>query len=111
MTDVKRSWDNLIAELRHISERGSKDADLFLTIRGLFDRIPKLVLYDDSPEPGISLVHYTTWKNAVDMFNTNHKSPVLECITMNSLMIQMKDKSSLQNGRMWRKRQIGLVTF
>lgn len=77
MTDVKRSWDNLIAELRHISERGSKDADLFLTIRGLFDRIPKLVLYDDSPEPGISLVHYTTWKNAVDMFNTNHKSPVL----------------------------------
>ena len=76
MTDVKRSWDNLIAELRHIRERGAVDADYFMTIRGLFEKIPELVLYDDSPS-GISLVHYTTWKNALDMFCADHENPVL----------------------------------
>lgn len=77
MTDSKTSWDNLMAELRQIIERGSKNDDYFLSIPGLFERIPELVLYDDSSKQGVCLVHYTTWKNASDMFNVSRESPVL----------------------------------
>ena len=77
MTDVKRSWNNLKAELRHISERGSEDPENFRKIRGLIDRMPELVLFDDSPEQGVGLVHYTAWKSAMDMFELNQKSPVI----------------------------------
>lgn len=71
MTDVKSSWNDLLAELHDIRERGAENVD------GFVDKIPKLVLYDDSLDTGISLVHYTTWKNALDMFSADHKDPVL----------------------------------
>ena len=74
---MQESWDSLVAELRHIRERGSVDAAYFLTIRGLFDRFSKLVLDGDLPEKGVSLVHYTAWKNALGMFNMNQEKPVL----------------------------------
>lgn len=77
MTDVKTSWDRLKAQLRHVSEHGSKDPDYFLTIRGLFDRIPELILYDDAPKPKVNLVHYTTWNSALGMFDAEQNSPVL----------------------------------
>ena len=77
MTDVRRSWDNLVAELRHIRERGAVDASYFMTIRSLFEKIPELLLYDDFLDTGINLVHYTTWKNALDMLNPDHEDPVL----------------------------------
>ena len=77
MTNVEESWANLMAELRQVVERGSKVPNYFLTIRRLIAQIPKLVLYDDAPEPGVNLVHYTTWKNARDMFDVEHEPPVL----------------------------------
>ena len=77
MTDVEKSWNNLKAELHHVSERGLEDPDCFLQIRGLIDRMPELVLYDDWPDQGVALVHYTTWKSALDMFDPNQKSPVI----------------------------------
>lgn len=77
MASVKASWDNLMTELRQISERGSKEPDHFLTITNLFDRIPELVLYDDAPEPKTNLVHYTTWKNVQNMFSMDRGSPML----------------------------------
>lgn len=77
MIDMKTSWDALIATFRDVRKRGSKDVRHFETIRGLSDRIRELVLYDDSPGSKISLVHYTKWKNALDMFNPNDGTPVL----------------------------------
>ena len=71
MTGVKLNLDDILAELHNIRERGAENADDFV------DKIPKLVLYDDSLDTGIRLVHYTTWKNALDMFSANHKNPVL----------------------------------
>lgn len=67
-------WDDLFEKLRAAVERGFANPHYLLTTRGLFDEIPKLVLYDDSPA-GVSLVHYTTWKNALNMFKV--ESPVL----------------------------------
>ena len=66
-----------MAELRQVVERGSKNDSYFMAIPGLFERIPNLVLYDDAPESETNLVHYTTWKNASDMFNVGEISPVL----------------------------------
>ena len=77
MTNVDKSWAKLMTELRQVGERGSEDPEHFRKIEDLFDRIPELVLYDDTPEPGASLVHYTAWKNARDMFDAVEKSPVL----------------------------------
>ena len=77
MTNVRDSWDHLASKLRHICERGSKQSNYFLTIRGLFDEEPKLVLYDDTLEPGVDLIHYTTWKNALEMFKKNQRKPIL----------------------------------
>ena len=77
MTDVKRSWNNLKAELRHVRERGSEDPVNFRNIRGLIDKLSELVLYDDSPEQRIGLVHYTAWKSAMNMFDPNQQSPVI----------------------------------
>ena len=77
MADVRKSWENLKEELRRISERGSKNNSHFMAIRGLFDRIPNLVLYDDSRGEGISLVHYTAWNSALDMFDAEQNPPVL----------------------------------
>lgn len=73
MTDTKSSWDDLIETLRHVKDSRYIDA----IHRALLDRIQNSVLYDDSPGSKISLVHYTTWKNALDMFNPNNGSPVL----------------------------------
>ena len=75
--DAGKSWSNLKAELRHVRERGSEDPDNFLQIRGLIDKIPELVLYDESPEQGTELVHYTSWKNALEMFDPGEASPVI----------------------------------
>ena len=73
MTDAETSWDDLINTLRHV-----KDSRYIDPIhRGLLDRIQNSVLYDDSLGSEISLVHYTTWKNALDMFNPNGDHPVL----------------------------------
>ena len=77
MTGVEESWNNLKSELHHVRKRGLEDPRNFLRIRGLIDRMPKLVLHDDSPEQGIGLVHYTAWKNAMDMFDPNQNSPVI----------------------------------
>ena len=77
MTNVEESWANLRAELRQVVERGSKDPNYFLTIRRLIVQIPKLILYDDTPEPGVNLAHYTAWKNARDMFNVDREPPIL----------------------------------
>lgn len=77
MVSAEKSWHNLIEELRRIGERGSEYDNYFLTVRGLFERIPELVLYDDSLEPGVSLAHYTTWQNALSMFRKKQKNPVL----------------------------------
>lgn len=75
MTSVKDSWGDLIAKLKKVIERGSGNPKYFQNVHGLFDEIPKLVLYDDSPAE-VRLVHYTTWKNALNMFNPKVKSPV-----------------------------------
>ncbi len=78
MTDVRRSWANLIAGLRHIRQNGAVDVRYSMKIRGLFaEKIPELLLYDDFPDAGINLVHYTTWKNALDMLSEDHENPVL----------------------------------
>ena len=69
-------WDDLFEKLRAAVERGSANPHYLLTVRVLFDEIPKLALYDDS-SAGISLVHYTTWKNALNMFDQEVEFPVL----------------------------------
>ena len=76
MNNVDECWNGLFEKLHAVIERGSAIADYFLEIRGLFDDIPKLVLYDDSPVE-VSLAHYTTWENALNMFNPEVGSPVL----------------------------------
>ncbi len=89
-----------MAELRQVVERGSKEPDYFLTIRRLFDQIPKLVLYDDSLKTGFSLVHYTAWKNARDMFNVDREPPILR-------MYNYEQANDPEEGRVkppeWRK--------
>ena len=75
MTNVKESWDNLMEELHEISEYGSENPKLLSEIPVLFGKIPELVLYDDDPASGGSLVHYTTWKRALTMFDKKHKLP------------------------------------
>ena len=77
MANVEESWANLMAELRQVVERGSKDPNYFLTIRRLIVQIPELVLYDDSLKTRFSLAHYTAWKNARDMFNVDREPPIL----------------------------------
>ena len=77
MIGVEDSWDDLASDLRHISERGSKKPSYYQTILGLFDRIPELVLYDDRLNTKDNLVHYTTWKSALEMFKEGQEFPVL----------------------------------
>ena len=78
MMSAKESWDNLLTELRQVGEHSSQDPRRFMESRGLVDWIPKLVLYDDSLKPEINMVHYTTWKHALDMFNPSpESSPIL----------------------------------
>ena len=83
MTGVGDSWDHLTTGLVHISEIGSRNPSYYRTIIGLFERIPEPVLYEDRPDQKDNLVHYTTWKSALEMFKEdqkseeNKKSPVL----------------------------------
>lgn len=80
MRNAQEPWDYLVSQLREISERGPDRPNFYETIPDLFYHIlPKLVLYDkDLPEQGVDLVHYTTWENALDMFNEGPDLPVKE---------------------------------
>ena len=75
--NVRESWRNLEEELHRVRERGSKDPNSFLEIRGIIDKVPGLILYDDSLEKEVGLVHYTTWKSALNMFDLDKKIPVI----------------------------------
>lgn len=83
MTGAEDSWDHLAAELVHISELGSGKPSYYRMILSLLERIPEPILYDDRPKQKDNLVHYTTWKRALEMLkedqksNENKKSPVL----------------------------------
>ena len=75
--DVERSWDELKRELLHVSERGSEIHKDSRRIRGLNDKVSKLVLYDDLLGQRDGLVHYTAWKSAMNMFDPDQESPVI----------------------------------
>ena len=77
MTSVKDSWNDLIAKLNRVIDQGSEKPEYFQKVHGLFDERQKLVLYDDSRKFEVNLVHYTTWKNALNMFNPNVDIPVM----------------------------------
>lgn len=74
MRDVKETWDYLVSQLCEISERGPDRPAYYRRLRDLLGRNSKLVLYDDSPNQGINLVHYTTWKSALEMFDGGKES-------------------------------------
>ena len=69
-------WDDLFAKMRDTIEQGSENPARFMEVSSLFDEIPNLLLYDDS-SAGVSLVHYTTWENALNIFGPEAESPVL----------------------------------
>ncbi len=77
MTSVKNSWNDLIEKLNHIIEKGSEKPGYFQKVRGLFDESQKLVLYDDLRPYEVNLVHYTTWNNALNMFDPSVDVPIM----------------------------------
>ena len=77
MIGVQGTWAYLLSELCKVSRRGPERSVYYRRLPDLLERNSKLVLYDDSLEQGVNLVHYTTWENALKMFDENQEIPVL----------------------------------
>ena len=69
MNDMKKSLNELKDILHLISVRGPDRPNFFKIVPDILYQYSELILYDDQPPSEINLVHYTTWKHALHMFN------------------------------------------
>lgn len=77
MRDVQETWDYLVSQLHVISERGPDRPIYYQRIHDLLGRNSKLILYDDSLNQQVNLVHYTTWDRALQILKKGQKIPII----------------------------------
>lgn len=75
--NIQEAWDILISQLRKINECGPSRPKYYRMIPDLLGRSSAWILYDDSPESTVNLVHYTTWDRVLEMFRKNQKTPIM----------------------------------
>lgn len=68
---MTKSLDELTEELNLICELGRDQPNRFLTVPDILNQYSELILYEDELDNEVNMVHYTTWKNALHMFESS----------------------------------------
>lgn len=68
---MTKSLGELTEELILICELGRDQPNRFLTVPDILNQYSELILYEDELDNEVNMVHYTTWKNALYMFESS----------------------------------------
>lgn len=92
---MEESWKNLLSHLSAKKREVTKDSLLYTLSKDLPELLRKFVFYDDHLEKDYYLVHYTSWENALAIFQPD-ASPTMR-------MYNYETANDPQEGRLWRK--------
>lgn len=97
---MEESWNKLLDQLRSISQEDKKNGRLDALAEALPELVREFVFYDDELEQGHHLVHYTSWENALAIFQKS-TSPIMR-------MYNYETANDPQEGKLWRKSWEGI---